>query len=80
MKKNILIALFALLAVALNGNAQNNTYNMVIEMVNGSKITIGPNDVKNISFIRVHTHTRSWTYRNNFIFLIILFDNRTCMK
>ena len=26
MKKNILIALFALLAVALNGNAQNNTY------------------------------------------------------
>lgn len=50
MKKNILIALFALLAVALNGNAQNNTYNMVIEMVNGSKITIGPNDVKNISF------------------------------
>lgn len=50
MKKNILIALFALLAVALNGNAQNNTYNMVIEMANGTKITIGPNDVKNISF------------------------------
>lgn len=50
MKKNILIALFALLAVVLNGNAQNNTYNMVIEMANGTKITIGPNDVKNISF------------------------------
>ena len=50
MKKNILIVLFALLAVALNGNAQNNTYNMVIEMANGTKITIGPNDVKNISF------------------------------
>lgn len=50
MKKNILIALIALLAVALNGHAQNNTYNMVIEMVNGTKITIGPNDVKNISF------------------------------
>jgi len=50
MKKNILIALVALLAVALNGNAQNNTYNMVIEMANGTKITIGPNDVKNISF------------------------------
>lgn len=50
MKKNILIALFALLAVALNSNAQNNTYNMVIEMANGTKITIGPNDVKNISF------------------------------
>lgn len=50
MKKNFLIALVALLAVALNGNAQNNTYNMVIEMANGTKITIGPNDVKNISF------------------------------
>ena len=50
MKKNIFIVLFALLAVALNGNAQNNTYNMVIEMANGTKITIGPNDVKNISF------------------------------
>lgn len=50
MKKNILIALFALLAVALNSNAQNNTYNMIIEMANGTKITIGPNDVKNISF------------------------------
>ena len=50
MKKNFLIALFALMAVALNSNAQNNTYNMVIEMANGTKITIGPNDVKNISF------------------------------
>ena len=50
MKKNFLIALVALLAVALNGNAQNNTYNMVIELANGTKITIGPNDVKNISF------------------------------
>ena len=50
MKKNILVALFALMAVALNGNAQNNTYNMVIEMANGTKINIGPNDVKNISF------------------------------
>ena len=50
MKKIFLIALFALMAVALNSNAQNNTYNMVIEMANGTKITIGPNDVKNISF------------------------------
>lgn len=50
MKKNILTALFALLTVALNSNAQNNTYNMVIEMANGTKINIGPNDVKNISF------------------------------
>ena len=50
MKKNILVALFALMAVVLNGNAQNNTYNMVIEMANGTKINIGPNDVKNISF------------------------------
>ena len=50
MKKNIMIALFALMAVAMNSNAQNNTYNMVIEMTNGTKISIGPNDVKNISF------------------------------
>ena len=50
MKKNKLIALFALLMVALNSNAQNNTYNMVIEMANGTKITIGPNEVRNISF------------------------------
>lgn len=50
MKKNILIALLALMAVVLNGNAQNNTYNMVIEMANGTKINIGPNEVKNISF------------------------------
>ena len=50
MKKNLLITLFALMAVALNGNAQDNTYNMVIEMTNGTKITIGPNDIKNIIF------------------------------
>ncbi len=50
MKKNLLTALVALMAFALSGNAQNNTYNMVIEMANGTKITIGPNDVKNISF------------------------------
>ena len=50
MKKNLLAALVALMAFALSGNAQNNTYNMVIEMANGTKITIGPNDVKNISF------------------------------
>ena len=50
MKKNLLMALVALMAFALSGNAQNNTYNMVIEMANGTKITIGPNDVKNISF------------------------------
>ena len=48
MKKIILFALFTL--VSLVTSAQNNTYNMVIELANGTKITIGPNDIRNISF------------------------------
>ncbi len=48
MKKIILFALFTL--VSLVTSAQNNTYNMVIELANGTKITLGPNDVRNISF------------------------------
>jgi hypothetical protein len=42
--------LFILMLFAANVYAQENTYNMVIEMANGSKITIGPNEVKNITF------------------------------
>lgn len=36
--------------VAVSTWAQSNSYNMVIEMANGTKINIGPNDVKNIYF------------------------------
>ncbi len=41
------IALFISAAPAV---AQNNTFNMVITMANGTTITIGPNEVKNITF------------------------------
>ena len=50
MKKNILWALIALFAATFEGAAQNNSYNMVITMANGTTISIGPNEVKNISF------------------------------
>ncbi len=30
--------------------AQENTYNMVIEMTNGTKITDGPNDISSLTF------------------------------
>ena len=32
----------------LTVKAQNNTYNMVLEMTNGTKINIGPNEIKSI--------------------------------
>lgn len=41
------IALFITAAPVV---AQNNTFNMVITMANGTTITIGPNEVKNITF------------------------------
>lgn len=50
MKKKYLIGLIALFAIAFDSIAQDNTYNMVIEMANGTKITINPNDIKDISF------------------------------
>lgn len=50
MKKNTLFAIVALLMMSVSALAQSNSYNMVIEMANGTKINIGPNDVKNIYF------------------------------
>ena len=50
MKKNTLFAIVAMLMMSVSALAQSNTYNMVIEMANGTKINIGPNDVKNIYF------------------------------
>ena len=49
MKKLFFWAI-ALLTVSATALAQNNTYNMVITMANGTTITIGPNEVKNITF------------------------------
>lgn len=49
MKKFSIITLFlALLSMTMQ--AQENTYNMVIEMTNGTKITIGPNDIRSLTF------------------------------
>ena len=50
MKKNTLFAIVAMLMMSVSALAQSNSYNMVIEMANGTKISIGPNDVKNIYF------------------------------
>ena len=48
--KRIFLSLFTALVTILGINAQN-TYNMVIEMNDGTKINIGPNDIKNMSFM-----------------------------
>ena len=50
MRKNCIMSLFAMLLTVITLSAQNNTYTMVIEMKNGTKVNIGPNEVKNISF------------------------------
>lgn len=49
MKKITMWAIGLFIAVA-PAVAQNNTFNMVITMANGTTITIGPNEVKNITF------------------------------
>ncbi len=48
--KRILLSLATALITVLGMSAQN-TYNMVIEMNDGTKINIGPNDIKNMSFM-----------------------------
>ena len=50
MKKQILLSLIAAFVLALGANAQGNTYNMKVKMADGTEITIGPNDIDNISF------------------------------
>ncbi|MBQ6203124.1 MAG: hypothetical protein IJK46_03420 [Prevotella sp.] len=50
MKKQILLSLVAAFVLALGANAQSNTYNMKVKMADGTEITIGPNDIDNISF------------------------------
>lgn len=48
--KKFLVWAIALLASIDSMVAQNNTYSMVITMANGTTITLGPNDVKDITF------------------------------
>lgn len=50
MKKFFLMSLIAAFVMVLNVNAQDNTYNMVVKMLNGTEITIGPNEIENIFF------------------------------
>ena len=49
MKKFSIITMFLAL-LTMTVQAQENTYNMVIEMTNGTKITIGPNDIRSLTF------------------------------
>ena len=51
MKKHLLLSLVAAFIMVLGASAQSNSYSMIIEMANGAKITIGPNDIKNITFM-----------------------------
>ncbi len=50
MKKFFLISLIATFVTIFSASAQDNTYNMVIKMANGTTFTIGPKDVENITF------------------------------
>ena len=51
MKKYIFLPLISAFMIILGASAQSNSYNMVIEMANGVKINIGPNEIKNITFL-----------------------------
>lgn len=51
MKKNIIISALLILFTTITANAQEQKeYNMVITLQNGTTITLGHNDIKNISF------------------------------
>ena len=51
MKKYLLLPIISAFMIILGASAQSNSYNMVIEMANGVKINIGPNEIKNITFL-----------------------------
>lgn len=48
--KRLALWAIGLILIATNAFSQNNTYNMVITMSNGTTISIGPNEVKDITF------------------------------
>ena len=49
MKKNILLVMVTMLMTAVNALAQKE-YNMVITLNNGTTVTLGHNDIKEITF------------------------------
>lgn len=49
MNKNFLLSLFTMLLISLCSFAQKE-YNMVITLNNGTTVTLGHNDIKNITF------------------------------
>lgn len=49
MKRITLLTLFVAL-MSFATQAQENSYNMVIEMTNGTKITLGPDDISSLTF------------------------------
>ena len=51
MGKRLFVWIATAFIIALPTHAQGNSYSMVIEMTNGTKINIGPDDIKSISFI-----------------------------
>lgn len=52
MKKNFLLAIAVMLMTAVSSFAQNEQkeYNMVITLNNGTTVTLGHNDIKDITF------------------------------
>lgn len=50
MKKNFFLTLLFMLLMTTAGRAQNNEHNMVIKLQNGTTITLGPDDLQNITF------------------------------
>lgn len=51
MKKRFFLSLIAAIVLTFSASAQNNnTYSMVLTLANGTTVTIGPNELQNISF------------------------------
>lgn len=51
MNKRYFTALIAMFLMAVSAIAQSNTYNMVLTLKDGTVITIGPNDLKQLDFV-----------------------------
>lgn len=51
MKKSFFLSLIAAIVITISASAQtNNSYSMVLTLANGTTVTIGPNELQNISF------------------------------
>ena len=49
-KKYLFLSLIAAMVMALGAKAQEETYNMIIKMADGTTVFINPHDVDSISF------------------------------